>query len=76
MHSAADIMKLCVNIASLIVDTDAGAQAVSNSELTRSSAVRWMVIRKMGERYFGPGLCERMVKYIPSDEDFQRLCPR
>ena len=76
MHLGEDIAKLCADIAALIVDTEAGAQAVSNSDLTRSSVVRWMVIRKMGERYFGPGLCERMEKYIPSDEEFQRLCPR
>ena len=76
MRLGKDITKVCVDIAAVIVDTEAGAQAVSNSDLTRSSVVRWMVIRKMGEQYFGPGLCERMEKYIPSDEEFQRLCPR
>ena len=74
MERGAETQSLCLTILSLLSETDTGCNAIRDKELTTSSCVRWMILKKYGESIFGAGLLERMQKHIPSEEDMIRLC--
>ena len=75
-RTARSVEALCLEILEHLTRTEAGSRALVGSEVTRAECVRWMVVRSLGERFFGPGLLGRMETLIPSEEDFGRLCPR
>ena len=76
MEHAKGIESLCLEIVSLVTETEVGCKALVGSEIPRAECVRWMVVRKFGEEFYGAGLLERMQTLIPTDEEFNRLCPR
>ena len=74
MEKGSETETICLQILSLLCETDIGCQSIRDHDLSRSRSVRWMVLEKYGETQFGPGFLDRMRKYIPSEEEMRRLC--